>query len=135
MKNNKGFTLIELLAVIAIISILAGIGVIQVTKLISSSQKKTYKNFEKNLQVGAKDYFTVHTDLLVPGGDSYTVPGDELHDGGYLDNLIDPVNKEECDYNNSWVETTAKFDTTESFNVTYTYKVCLVCPNYKSPDC
>ena len=48
---------------------------------------------------------------------------------------INGINKEECDYKNSYVETSAKFDTTESFNVTYTYKVCLVCPNFKSSTC
>ena len=40
MKNNKGFTLIELLVVVAIIGILAAVGVQLLTTVILQSAKK-----------------------------------------------------------------------------------------------
>lgn len=133
--NNKGLTLIELLAVIVIIGVLSGIAINAITKSITSGHKKGYKNLEQNLRTAAKDYYTVHTDILVPGGDFHMIDAAELHDAGFLDNLNDPIDKKICDYDNSYVRTRASYKDDNSYNLTYEYVVCLRCSNYESPTC
>lgn len=133
--NNRGFTLMELIAVIVIVGLLSFVAISALSKNIEGSYKKTYKNFEQNLKSAAKDYYSIHTDLLVPGGAADTVDAAELHDAGYLDNLIDPKDKQACDYTNSYVTTSASYASAGSYNLSYTYTVCLVCPNYRSKTC
>ena len=42
MKNNKkGFTLIELLAVIVILALLVGVGILSITRYLNTSRKGT----------------------------------------------------------------------------------------------
>ena len=44
MTRSKGFTLIELLVVVAIVGILAGIGIVSYNGYVDSSKKKSAQN-------------------------------------------------------------------------------------------
>ena len=48
-KNNKGFTLIELLVVVAIIGILAAVGVVAYNGYIGSAKKNATKAIHNNV--------------------------------------------------------------------------------------
>ena len=55
---NKGFTLVELLAVIVILAIIGGIGVVSYTSITKKSEGDYYINLINNLELGAANYFT-----------------------------------------------------------------------------
>ncbi len=131
--NKKGFSLVELLAVIAIMGILSGICILAVTRYISNSKKKTYKNFEENLRGAAVNYLSSHTELSTVSG-GVTLTYSTLVEGQYLEELKDPGNQsKKCDA--SYVKVTGTRDSATSYNISFTYKVCLICPSYKSPGC
>ena len=82
--NKKGFSLVELLAVIAIMGILSGICILAVTRYISNSKKKTYKNFEENLRGAAVNYLSSHTELSTVSG-GVTLTYSTLVEGQYVE--------------------------------------------------
>ena len=49
MRENKGFTLIELLVVVAIIGILAAVGVVAYSGYTSAAKEKALRSIHKNL--------------------------------------------------------------------------------------
>ena len=49
MKNNKGFTLIELLVVVAIIGILAAVGVVAYNGYTNAAKKNAVKTIHANV--------------------------------------------------------------------------------------
>lgn len=136
--NNKGFTMVELLAVIALLAILSGTALLAVTRYVSSAQKKTYKNYEANLKGGAVNYLTAHTELSAI--ENLKIYADDLIKEGYIEKLTDPIdNGKTCNNSNrskdSYIIVTGKRDTPTSYNLTFTYKVCLICDSYKSSGC
>ncbi len=136
--NNKGFTMVELLAVIALLSIISGTAILAVTRYVSNAQKKTYKNYESNLKGGAVNYLTAHTELAT--STNLKIYANDLLKEGYIDTLTDPINKgKTCNNNNkskdSYIIVTGKRETPTSYNLTFTYKVCLICDSYKSKGC
>lgn len=130
--NNKGFSLVELLAVIAIMGILSGMTILAVDKYTSNAKRKTYKNFEDNLKGAAMNYLSSHTELATVSG-GQTLNYDTLVKEQFLVVLKDPSNQsKECSM--SYVKVTGKREN-DSYNISFDYKVCLICPGYKSVGC
>ena len=140
--NNKGFTMVELLAVVALICVLSGTALLAVTRYVSSAQKKTYKNYESNLKGGAVNYLTTHTELASLS--TQKIYATDLIQEGYLEDIEDPVKKGmKCNTSDktkdSYIIVEAKRknedDNNFDYNLTFTYKVCLICDSYKSSGC
>ena len=85
--NNKGFTLVEVLAVIAIIGILSGVAVMGVTKYLQESKNQAYDILAHSSAVATENY------ILDSGATDSKVAIKDLVDKGYLENRIDPANK------------------------------------------
>lgn len=148
--NKKGFTLVELMAVIAIIGILSGIAVGAVSKYQIKARNDTYKNYEDNLKSATKNYLLYNTSEIPASGTYTTVNSDDLIQGNYLDDMVDPVNnKKKCSAiiivtTNSDTKTNPDSDTnTDNSNITSSnttnidldYEVCLSCEGYTTKGC
>lgn len=132
--NNKGFTMVELIAVVALIAILSGVTISAVTRQMEKSKRKTYKTHEENLKRATTNYLSTHTELA--NSSSLIIKAQDLINEGFLEDLNDPVNKDETCNSKSYVIVTAKYDTAESYNINYdSNKICLICNSYKSPGC
>lgn len=128
--NNKAFTMVELLAVVALIGILSGTAVMAVGGYINKAKQKTYENFESNMVTAAKSYLTTHTEIATIGNSTYT--SDVLINEGYLEEMTDPVNKsKKC----TGTVTANGVREANAFNITFTYKACITCSNYKTAGC
>ena len=132
-KNNKGFSLVEVIAVIAILGILSGITIMAVTRLTTSSKKKTYKNFEDNLKKASNNYLIGHNELAEE--ENLKLDAQTLIDEGFLEAMTDPVNKKGNCNKDSYVIITGKRENATDYNISYSYNVCLICPSYTSPKC
>ena len=124
--DKKGFSLVELMAAVTIIGILSAMGVMAVSRAIVSSQKKTYKNYENQMIGAAKNYLTTHTDDVIVGTQKITLK--TLQDNGYIENLVDPKSKHNCDADKSYVEVVSSQSAT-AFNINFQYAACLCCVN------
>ena len=58
--NKKGYTIVELLAVIVVLAILSGIGVISVNNFINSSKEKSLKLQYESIEAAAKSFCSKH---------------------------------------------------------------------------
>ena len=142
--NKKAFTLVELLATIVIIGLIAGIGTVAYTTLISQSETKVYEAYEDTMHAEAVYRLTMKYDTIRWTGNKVSLSlklGNYIPDGEKDDYInvirIDPINnpndsKDFCP--SSYVEVTKS-------NVggvsSYHYKVCLICKDYNSDgnDC
>lgn len=84
-KNVKGFSLVELLAVIAILGILSGLGIIAYNRYTQRARKDSYKELAESSINGAKQYFMDH-----PRETSVSL--EKLLAGQYVNNINDPSN-------------------------------------------
>ena len=54
---NKGFTLVELLAVVVILAVIGGVGIISYTSITKKTEGDYYINLIDNLELSATNYF------------------------------------------------------------------------------
>ncbi len=132
--QNKGFTLVELLGVIVVLAILGGIAVFSITGLVSKQRNKVYKNYESTLKTTVENYmindFKNNGSLMPTIGNSTTITVETLKSKKLLNSLKDPSGGT-CD--TSYVVVTRNND--NGINLSLNYKVCLICPNYRSKNC
>ena len=122
--NKKAFTLVELLATIVIIGLVAGIGTIAYTTLISQSETKVFESYEDTMHAEAAYKLTMKYTEVNWEGDKATLRLNDLE--------IDPINNPNDSNDlcpNSYVEVTKAYvGNVLSLN----YKVCLICNSYNS---
>ena len=62
MTRSKGFTLIELLVVVAIVGILAGIGIVSYNGYVDSSKKKSAQNIMMQIALAQTEYYSDYSE-------------------------------------------------------------------------
>ncbi len=120
--NKEGFSLVELLAVIVILAIIGSIAVVGYTAIINKTETKSYVNYEETLKSGAIMY-------LMDNGYKNKITINELIEKKKVERFNNPKSSDQC--LNSYVLVSK--DLNDDTN--YTYKVCLICPEYKSTGC
>lgn len=126
MSTKQGFTLIELLGVIAIISILSGVAIISVTRLISKNRTNYYTSQEKMVTLAGKNYAQDYKTVLPKEvGKIQKIKLRELQDKNYLSSVVD-YKKESCYLDESYV---LIHKTSQN---KYKYYAYLDCPDYNS---
>lgn len=121
---NKGFTLVELLAVIVILGLISGIGIVAFSTLTARSESDYFVSLENNLELGASNYFANNRSAR-PTIDVVCskVSLRTLVDAKYIDSATDN-NGNTCDLENSYVYIK------RNANREYEYKSALVCGDY-----
>lgn len=123
--NNKGLTLIELLAVILIIGLLSGIGLISYNVFIDRARERVYESYENTMKAHTEIYLVDNSNSIPTIGNSVNLSITTLG--------IDPINNPDDSNDkclNSYVKVTR--GTNIDGNVDLTYKVCLICSSYKT---
>ncbi len=125
--NKKGFTLVELLAVIAVIALIAGIAVISYSGVVENSRIKAFKAYENTMH--AQAIHIMLESLTDPAKASYFPSVGQTKRLSLSDleieTFVNPKNKNDL-CSTSYVDVTR----TVVGNVdSFTYKVCLICPN------
>lgn len=121
LKNKKAFTMVELLAVIAIIGILAGITIPNVSKHLEASKNEYTEDIKKTLTLAGKNYYSEHKSEQPQKNGTYIkqVTAKELATQRYITGTFQDAYKNDCT-NQSYV--TAIYE-----NGTINYYPCLIC--------
>lgn len=88
-KNVKGFSLVELLAVIAILGILSGLGIIAYNRYVAKARKEGEERLGKAAILAAEQYMIDHPN------NTKEITLKELKEGNYINNIKCPGTNEE----------------------------------------
>ncbi len=132
--NEKGFTLVEVLTTIAILGIISTVAIPMVNKYLLQSKNKTYDTYVNTLYNATRNYYEKNSMFIPKAGSSETLTAKTLLNESFIDELVDPENKnEKCDYNESKVKVeniaTKNADGTVRNNAKLKYYVTLKCHN------
>ena len=72
ITRSRGFTLIELLVVVAIIGILAGIGIVAYSGYVEASKKKSAENIMMQISLAQTEYYSDNSTYYNTPGSSGT---------------------------------------------------------------
>ena len=122
MMKKNGFTLIELLAVIVIIAIIGGVGVVSYQNFFGTSEEKYYSVLESDILLAGNDYYLDHRDQLPVENYFSAVSLNELIESKYLEPVKDSSGNI-CTKGTVYAY---------KENSKYNYEVCLECGGYKS---
>ena len=90
MKNRKGFTMVELLAVITIMGILAGIGVVSIQRAQDKARVDFYKSQRSSLTSAATNYLNDHKNKYPKYvGQTTNIYLQDLQSGKYIGEFTD----------------------------------------------
>ena len=82
ITRSRGFTLIELLVVVAIIGILAGIGIVAYSGYVEASKKKSAENIMMQIGLAQTEYYSDYSAYYETSSGSNCTP-----DSGSSDNI------------------------------------------------
>ena len=68
--KSRGFTLIELLVVVAILGIIAAIGITSYSGYVSSTKKKSAENIMRQIALGQSEYYSENSIYKTEAGTS-----------------------------------------------------------------
>ena len=122
--NKKGFTIVELLTVISILAIISSIAVVSYNAIVENTKTKSYENYELTMKSGAMMYVM---DNGYPFGGRITLT--TLLNDNRVNYFNNPNSDDKC--LSSYVDVIK--DENDSSNLSY--KICLICPEYKSEGC
>lgn len=130
MKNNKGFTMVELLAVITILGLLVGIGVVSVQKSNQRARDNFYKTQRSTLTNAATSYLADHkSEYPTYIGQDKNITLGTLQTNKYIGKFTDHSKAENsCNPNNTIVKV-IKTDTNR-----FTYRAILKCNGITDKD-
>jgi prepilin-type N-terminal cleavage/methylation domain-containing protein len=66
--NNKGFSLTELLVTVALIGILASIGIVSYNGYVASAKKKEATTGLNSIYLGQSEYLAINKQFYIPSG-------------------------------------------------------------------
>lgn len=92
--KQRGFTLIELLITMALLSLLALMIYPTIEDYISNSKVKAYHTQIANIISSAKNWAADHPTELPDEGSTHTITLQDLIDGNYSEEVVDPTTKE-----------------------------------------
>ncbi|MBO5138588.1 MAG: prepilin-type N-terminal cleavage/methylation domain-containing protein [Bacilli bacterium] len=95
-SNKNAFTMVELLAVISIIAILGLIAIMSISKLLSTTEEKYYKEQEDLMIVAGRDYFNDNLSKRPQDiGEEVCIALSTLYENKYIGQIKD-YNKKTC---------------------------------------